>query len=395
MTDEANRIEQIQQAMAADGLDALVLRLAENILLATGWFMRFSALGFVVVPAEGDAVLIVPAVEEEEAAAEWGGAVATFPAGRTDREPLDSALPRVLAGIAGELGVRGGKIGYEGSFETLGPPSFFGEPNAIGLPTVTLIRTAFASETLVDFTGRLEEIRAIKTDRELDLIRRTNEIAVFGLEAFRRAAVPGATEVEVMAAVEQAIAVQGHGYRGARCVRGFATIGSGAALAQGWWYFRSSTRTIEPGDPVMLELGTVADGYWSDHTRTVVAGKPEQRLADAYAAVRAGLDAAFAAARPGATGGDVDAASRAAVAERGGEQFAHHTGHGVGFRYHESRPALVPGSAATLAANQVIAVEPGIYSPELGGGIRHEDDAVITESGAVALAATDFGLDLE
>jgi Xaa-Pro aminopeptidase len=395
MANEANRVEQIQQAMGTAGVDALVLRLAENILLATGWFARFSGLGFVVVPADGGAVLIVPEVEEREAAEEWDGAIATFPAGRTDGEPLDTALPRILGEVGSDIGVRGGRIGFEGSFETLGPPSFFGEPNAIAEPTRALIETAFRTESLVDFTDQLEEIRAVKTERELDLIRRTNEIAAFGLEAFKRAAVPGASEVEVMAAVEQAITVQGHGHRGARCVRGFATIGSGPDLANGWWYFRGSTRKIEPGDAVMIELGTVADGYWSDHTRTVVAGKATQPLAEAYAAVRAGLDAAFAAARPGATGGEVDAASRAAVAARGAEQYAHHTGHGVGFRYHESRPALVPGSSAVLAANQVLAMEPGIYSPELGGGVRHEDDAVVTESGAVALASTDFGFELE
>src|SRR5207245_3851085 len=95
---------------------------------------------------------------------------------------------------------------------------------------------------------------------------------------------------------------------------------------------------------VMLELGTCADGYWADHTRTVVAGRASDRQCEAMAAVLAAADAAFAAAKPGTAGADVDAASRATVAEHGFEQFPHHTGHGTGFRYHESRPQLVPGS---------------------------------------------------
>ena len=98
----------------------------------------------------------------------------------------------------------------------------------------------------------------------------------------------------------------------------------------------------------MLELGTVADGYWSDHTRTVVAGSASPGLQEAYDAMRAAAPRASRRAKPGATGGDVDAASRAACAAPGFTQFPHHTGHGTGFRYHESRPQLVPGGTDIL-----------------------------------------------
>ena len=104
--------------------------------------------------------------------------------------------------------------------------------------------------------------------------------------------------------------------------------------------------------------------------------------------------AGFAAARPGVTGGEVDRASRAVVAAAGFTQFPHHTGHGTGFRYHESRPQLVPGGTDLLQKGNVIITEPGIYSPELRGGVRHEDDAVVTAEGAVALATTDYAFDL-
>jgi len=104
--------------------------------------------------------------------------------------------------------------------------------------------------------------------------------------------------------------------------------------------------------------------------------------------------AGFAAARPGATGDDVDRASREACAAAGFVQFPHHTGHGTGFRYHESRPQLVPGSAHVLSAGNVIITEPGIYSSDLNGGVRHEDNAVVTDAGAVVLATTDYSFDL-
>jgi Xaa-Pro aminopeptidase len=110
------------------------------------------------------------------------------------------------------------------------------------------------------------------------------------------------------------------------------------------------------------------------------------------AAVFAAQEAAFAAARPGATGGEVDAASRTACAEAGFEQFPHHTGHGVGFRYHESLPWITKGSDQVLEANMTIVTEPGVYEDGLGG-FRWEDDAVVTRDGAVRLVETDYGLD--
>lgn len=389
------RVRQIQAALETVDAAAVVLRLAENVVLATRWYPQIPGLAFVVVGRTGDATLLVPEYEAEEAAAVWGGDLRTFPAIRFDGPATGAEIERHLHDLAREHGAAGEAVAFEGSFETLAPASIHGEPNAVGLPTQNLVKQAFGTERLVDITEPLEAMRAVKTDDEVELIRRTNEIAVFGLEAFKEHAVPGRTEVEVMAAVEHAISVRGHGYKGARWVRGFCTIYSGADLADGWKYWRARTRTIEPNDIVMLELGTGVDGFWSDHTRTVVAGRADDAVREAYAAVEAGIAAAFAAATPGATGGAVDAASRAAVAAAGFEQFPHHTGHGTGFRYHESRPQLVPDSPHVLSANNVIIAEPGIYGPELNGGVRIEDNAVVTDDGAVVLATTSYGLELE
>src|SRR5262249_3254923 len=101
--------------------------------------------------------------------------------------------------------------------------------------------------------------------------------------------------------------------------------------------------------------------------------------------------ASFAAAVPGATGDAVDAVARAFCAERGFEQFPHHTGHGTGFRYHETRPQLVPGSAHVLAAGMVVATGPGVCSA--AGGFGWEDDAGGTAGGARVLATSDWDLD--
>jgi len=386
------RVEQIQQALGDVGADAAVFRLPENVMLATGWWVQIGGQGLAFVPREGEATLIIPEYEAHEAPRWWRGDVRTFPAIRFDGPLPATEIPRILGELASDHGLGGGRVGYEGSYESVAPAQIDGEPNAVAAPTMALLRGAFETETLVDLTAALEPLKAQKTAYDLERLRVTNEIARFGLDAFKEHSLPGQTEAEVAAAVGAAIVAQGHGYQNTRVVRAYPTVWSGPETATGWQYFRSRDRRIEQDDVVMLELGTVADGYWADHTRTVVAGRATDRQREAMAAVFAAQEAAFAAARPGATGGEVDAASRAACAEAGFEQFPHHTGHGVGFRYHETMPWITKGSEQVLDADMTIVTEPGVYEDGLGG-FRWEDNAVVTPEGAVRLVETDYGLD--
>jgi Xaa-Pro aminopeptidase len=386
-----SRVEQLQPQLRSAGIDVAVVRMTENVLFVSGHFVQIAGAGFVVVPAEGEATLLVPEYEAPEAAQAWGGALETFPVIRNDRPSALDVVRERLGALARHA--NGGTVGYEGSSETLAPPAQAGEASAVALPTRRLLEEAFGGAELKDVTEVLEATKAVKTDRELEKLEIANEIAGFGMLAFKEAARPGRTEVEIAAAVETAIEVEGHGYRDARVVRGYATVYSGPDLEHGWQYFRSRPRRVEADELVMLELGTLVDGFWADHTRTVVAGRASSAQRAAYEAVREAAAAAFAAAVPGVTGGDVDAASRSTCASAGFEQFPHHTGHGVGFRLHESRPQLVPGSTHELRENMVIVTEPGIYRAELAGGIRYEDAAVVKPGGPRVLGGTDYGLD--
>jgi len=386
------RVDQIQHALAEAGADAAFLRLPENVMLATGWWVQIGGLGIVVVPREGKATLLIPEYEAHEAPRFWDGDVRTFPAIRFDGPLPATEIPRLLRELSSEHGLAGGAIGYEGSYEASAPAQIDGEPNAVAAPTQELIRTVFETDRLVDVTAALEPIKAAKTEHDVGRLRVTNEIARFGLDAFKEHSVAGRTEAEIAAAVGAAIVARGHGYKGTRVVRSYPTVWSGPETAAGWQYFRSRDRKVEPDDVVMLELGTAADGYWADHTRTVVAGTASERQREAMAAVFAAQEAAFAAARPGVSGGEVDAASRAACSAAGFEQFPHHTGHGVGFRYHESMPWITKGSDQTLGENMTIVTEPGVYEEGLGG-FRWEDNAVVTAEGAVRLVETDYVLD--
>ena len=139
------------------------------------------------------------------------------------------------------------------------------------------------------------------------------------------------------------------------------------------------------GDPALLELGVVADGYWSDRTRAKVAGKPNNHQEMPFHLVIQAQEAAIKAIKPGVLSEDVDETARSVLRDAGyAGEYLHVTGHGVGFRHHEPIPLIAPNGKIQLEAGMVHSVEPGIYSPEWGG-VRFEDDVVVTVSGSEVL----------
>jgi Xaa-Pro aminopeptidase len=149
-------------------------------------------------------------------------------------------------------------------------------------------------------------------------------------------------------------------------------------------HHRTGDRPLGEGDLVVVDFGGMYRGYAVDMTRTLTVGDPTGRQADCLAAVAAAQRAAFAAAHVGVLAGDVDRAARSSLDAAGmGEAFSHGLGHGLGLEVHE-RPRLArhrPGTAGVpLAAGMVFTLEPGVYFPGWGG-VRIEDDVVVTESG--------------
>jgi Xaa-Pro aminopeptidase len=146
-------------------------------------------------------------------------------------------------------------------------------------------------------------------------------------------------------------------------------------------------RRLAPGDLVVLDFGGVLDGYCVDLTRMAGIGPVGPEALALVAAVRAAHSAARAVVRAGVSGADVDRAARGALEERGlGPAFLHGTGHGLGLEVHEgprlSRSAA--GSADRLEAGMVCTIEPGAYVEGLGG-VRLEDDVLVTASGCEVL----------
>ena len=148
-------------------------------------------------------------------------------------------------------------------------------------------------------------------------------------------------------------------------------------------------RPIEAGEPVLLDWGARVNGYCSDISRTVIFGPPDKQFKKIYTIVREAQAAAIAAIHPGAHGQSVDGVARRVIEEAGfGDHFGHSLGHGTGLCIHEA-PRLSPHSEDTLTAGMIVTVEPGIYLPDWGG-IRLENQIVITENGADILNTLDL-----
>ncbi|HVC33904.1 MAG TPA: Xaa-Pro peptidase family protein [Chloroflexota bacterium] len=392
MVTDAQRDRQVRQALAEAELDALICRLPENLVCLTGYYPQVG-FSFVVYPTAGEPVVVAPRPEREQAAAGRVADVRVYETWRLPDPPPLESVARLLGQIVREKQLVGKAIGYEGSFEAIAPSQLAGEPYLPALPTRQVLAELVGSG-LVDATDALNRLRAQKTPREIEKLRLASEVAGLGLHVFKQQAQPGRTEAQVAAAVEAAIYGQGIGYRGVRYARGWAQVFSGPNTVEGWYYPVSSARLIQAGDLVMIELGTVVDGYWSDLTRTVVAGgKATPRQRELYQLVGAAQQASLAASRPGVLGRDADAAGRRILVEAGlGDCFVHHTGHGLGFRYHEPIPSVHPASTHTLAVGHVHSIEPGVYGPEFGG-VRIEDDAVVLDGGARFLSQRDFDLE--
>ncbi|MBE3570312.1 MAG: aminopeptidase P family protein, partial [Bacillales bacterium] len=142
----------------------------------------------------------------------------------------------------------------------------------------------------------------------------------------------------------------------------------------------ASEKIIEKGDLVTLDYGALYKGYVSDITRTVAVGEPSADLKNIYQIVLEAQLLAVEKIKPGMTGKEADAIARNYIEEKGfGDQFGHSLGHGIGLEVHE-RPLLSMRSDMVLQPGMVVTVEPGIYVHGLGG-VRIEDDTIITSSG--------------
>jgi Xaa-Pro aminopeptidase len=240
--------------------------------------------------------------------------------------------------------------------------------------------------TIVPTEGVVERARVIKDEYEQRIFREAGRMLTGVAAAVLQSIRPDQTEREVGFAIDQRIRDAGF-QRTA-----FETIvasGPNAALP----HARPTERRLGEGDLVVLDFGGVYDSYCVDLTRTVAVGRASTRSRNVYDAVRAAHDRAVAAVRPGASRFAIDAAAREWLAGVGmAEAFGHGTGHGLGIEIHEDPRIARHGPDVDLrhehvAAGMVFTIEPGAYFPGWGG-VRIEDDVLVTDEGAELLTHT-------
>jgi Xaa-Pro aminopeptidase len=352
------RCNAVAAVLATRNLDALVVTNLSNVAYLTGLFASAAAA---VVTRErtiliGDGRYADALTNREE---EAGTFLRTrlLPMG----ESYDEAVVKVL------LQEGASRVGCEASHMTVARHNFVSS---------AMQRAGLTS--LAGTDGIVEACRVRKDDWEIERMRdaaaRLSEVA----KCILSNVLAGRTESDVAAEIEQNLRRVGFDRNA------FDTIvASGPNAARP--HARASQRRIERGDLVVMDFGGVLDGYCSDLTRTVTAGPAgaqERRLIEQVIDAQA---AAFAAVTPGGPPEAVDAAARNTLTRYGiGDAFTHGTGHGLGLDVHEAprvSRARPDHPEPLLAAGMVMTLEPGAYFPGWGG-VRVEDDVLVTSKGA-------------
>ena len=370
----AARIARVQANLLDARLDGLVVTRPANIAYLTG--LTASAAISIVLRTPPRCVLIVDS--------RYG----------TMARTLERDLPWLSVTVAtGSLdiaaaaqlrGLRACHVGVEADHLSL---SRFNRLAAALTPAEAVPASGSGGVTLLKPTTRLiERLRAVKDAGEIATLREAGRRLSAVARRARTWIQPGRTERQIAAAVDAAMRDAGFDRPAFETI---AASGPNAALP----HARPSGRVVGQNEGVLLDFGGVYDGYCVDLTRTVHIGPMPDGFRRMFEAVREAQAAAIAAVRPGALAVDVDSAARHVMVQHGlGEAFGHGTGHGLGLEVHEE-PRISPLAQAdeALQAGMVVTIEPGAYVPGTGG-VRLEDDVLVTEGGCELL--TDVPIEL-
>ena len=349
----ADRVGRVRDAMAAQGVDVVLLSVGPDLPYLTGYeAMPLERLTMLVLPRDGDATMVVPRLEAPRVI-EHPDVFTVLPWNETD-DPV-----ALVAGLAKGAGVA-----------------------AIGDHTwarfLVDLMAAMPATTFRRANSVVSPIRMRKDPAEIAALRAAGAAADRVATQLQRGAIAlaGRTEASVSAELSNRLLAEGHERVN------FAIVASGPNGASP--HHRAADRVIERGDIVVCDFGGRLHGYCSDITRTVAVGEPSAEVAEAYAVLLEAQQAAVAAAVVGTPCEEVDAVARRIISTAGyGDRFIHRTGHGIGMEEHED-PYIVAGNALALEPGHAFSVEPGIYTPGRWG-MRLEDIVVATAAGPDAM----------
>jgi Xaa-Pro aminopeptidase len=374
------KLDRIRALMAQRELDALVVRAPDNVFYLTN-FWGMKGYDACVFPRDGDPTLIcLEASEEDAARMAWTDDVRLF-------KGYDEVDPRPPTARVLELATRAaadyGTVGLELSLGTQSTDRMVGEPTTFTHDWFT----AFGE--VQDATPLLAEARAIKTPQEIERMRLANDIAAAAMEHCKLIIEPGMSEAQIAAEWEGFVHGEGTGWEGrVDLALGFSLVWSGPGIKT---FTGTTSRPVVEGEPTLFEIWVCADGYWCDHTKNLVVGE----LTPAYRELERGLMAVYEDAidfaRPGASLAELDRRIRAGIEAMGFPgQPSHPICHGVGARAHEP-PYAHQAGGGEISEGMVLAIEPGCYI-EGGGGLRIEDNFLITDAGAEKLSPFPDGI---
>jgi Xaa-Pro dipeptidase len=370
------RLDRLRARIREADLAAVVLVHPPNLRYLVGFHSNaYSRPLTLVVPVEGDPMLLVPRLEELQARemtravdvrsyVEWDDGSET--GGR-----LDAEWRALLVGVLSERGLHSARLGLERAVLTGGA-----ERNLVG----ALPKVAWS-----DASGWIEKMRIVKDPDEVEHHRRAGRLAAAGLEAGFAVARDGGSELEIKGASIAAIFAEG-----ARRCPDLAVAGAGNALVGSRIaavHAPATGRRARAGDPVFLVLSASVEGSHCELSRTIVVGAaPTTEQRRWFRGVARAHDAARRRAVPGSPASDLDRAARDALREDGlAEYLPMRTGHGLGLAPVET-PNLGAGDDTPLQAGMVISIEPGVCIPGAGGALW-ADNYVVTPTGVEPLTA--------
>jgi Xaa-Pro aminopeptidase len=374
------KLERVRALMAEHELDALVVRAPDDVLYLTN-FWGMKGYDACVFPREGEPVLIcLEASEEDAARMAWTRDVRFF-SGYDERDPRPP-VARVLE-LAREAASEYGRVGLELSLGTQASDRMVGEPT-----TFTAEWFAAFGES-ADATPLLAAARAVKTEQEIERMRLANTIAAAAMEHCKLVIDAGMSEAQIAAEWEGFVHGEGTGWDGkVELALGYSLVWSGPGIKT---FTATTSRAVVEGEPTLFEIWVCADGYWCDHTKNLVVGE----LTMEYGELERGLMDVYLDAvefvRPGASFAELDRRIREGITGIGFPgQPSHPICHGVGARAHEP-PYAHQAGGGEMAAGMVLAIEPGCYI-DGGGGLRVEDNFLVTETGAEKLSPFPDGI---
>jgi Xaa-Pro dipeptidase len=358
-TEREQRMESARQLMVQNKIDAIMITGGTSLVYFSNihWWMS-ERLFAVILPVKGSPFYVCPAFEEDRAREQIaGGPGGTNAEVRTWQED-ESPYQRIAEGLK-DRKLSAGNMGMEETVRYV-----FSEGLSKAAPGLHL----------VSGTHVTAGCRMIKSQHELQLMKLANEVTLSAYEAAYLSTKEGMTQNDFGAMVQAAHSQQG--FEGGASIQ----VGENSALPHG----SAKPQVIREGTILLMDGGCKVEGYESDISRTVVLGKPTDKMNQVFEIVHKAQSAALAAAKPGVQCQAVDAAARKVITDAGYgpdyKHFTHRVGHGIGMDGHEW-PYLVRGNTLPLAPNMTFSDEPGIY---IRGefGIRLEDDMHITENGA-------------